>query len=150
MSNAKGIRKSLCHPDRLESARGMCHSCYVRVLKGENPEFAEAHRKREREYRRNRYKDRPEERLRWMKDHGLRQKHGITISDYDKMMSDQDGKCAICGEGEKKLCVDHCHTTGLIRSLLCHKCNAAVGYREIGDSFTEKVDAYLSEWRSRR
>ncbi|TXG80329.1 MAG: hypothetical protein E6R13_08355 [Spirochaetes bacterium] len=51
-------------------------------------------------------------------------KYGITIEEYRKRLDDQDYKCKICEQplGER-LCVDHCHTSGKVRGLLCHKCN---------------------------
>jgi hypothetical protein len=45
---------------------------------------------------------------------------------YDQMTRDQDGKCAICGMASM-LCVDHNHSTGKIRGLLCTSCNAGIG-----------------------
>lgn len=46
--------------------------------------------------------------------------------DVDKLLSEQNGVCAICKE-EVKLCIDHNHETGKVRGLLCQKCNAGVG-----------------------
>ena len=57
--------------------------------------------------------------------------YGITREEYEKKMIDQDGKCAICShlpkKDQKKLCVDHCHSTGLFRGLLCQSCNRGIG-----------------------
>lgn len=67
----------------------------------------------------------------------LRRHYGIGLAEYDAMFAQQDGKCAICkqppGENVRahwggKLCIDHDHTTGRIRGLLCNDCNLAVGY----------------------
>lgn len=65
----------------------------------------------------------------------LRDKYGITVEDYDRMMVEQDGKCAICERTEptgrwKRLAVDHCHKTGQVRGLLCDKCNRGMGLLE--------------------
>ena len=57
----------------------------------------------------------------------------IHASVYAQMLEAQDRKCKICGvEGGAnnrgdKLAVDHCHASGRIRGLLCHKCNTALG-----------------------
>lgn len=53
---------------------------------------------------------------------------GLTTEDYDRLLESQNGVCAICGKKPKgKLHVDHCHATGIVRGLLCHKCNAGLG-----------------------
>lgn len=66
---------------------------------------------------------------------------GITIAEYENLLSKQKGKCAICGITEKdlgrKLSVDHCHKIGKVRGLLCHKCNTGIGF------FKEKPENFL-------
>jgi hypothetical protein len=61
-------------------------------------------------------------------------KYGISPEEYLKMHSDQNGCCAICGIHEskldKRLHTDHCHTTGMVRGLLCNKCNTSLGQFE--------------------
>jgi hypothetical protein len=62
----------------------------------------------------------------------LRRSYGITLEQYDQMLRDQDGKCAICQRPEAesaggKLAVDHMHCSGRVRSLLCRQCNSAIG-----------------------
>jgi hypothetical protein len=50
----------------------------------------------------------------------LRRNYGMSLADYDAKLARQHGACAGCGRKFKRpLCVDHCHTTGLLRSLLC-------------------------------
>ena len=54
----------------------------------------------------------------------------IDTTVYDQLLVDQDHKCAICRQPEKKrhfLSVDHDHRTGRIRGLLCYQCNLAIG-----------------------
>lgn len=67
----------------------------------------------------------------------LRQ-YGITLDEYNRMLIDQGGCCAICGarEGRSKaggvrLHVDHDHATGKARGLLCGTCNRGIG--QLGD-----------------
>jgi len=54
-------------------------------------------------------------------------KYGIGIDEYYKMVEEQGNKCLICETTGNKLQVDHCHETGIIRGLLCRKCNIAIG-----------------------
>ena len=52
--------------------------------------------------------------------------------DYDRLLEKQDGKCAICNNSDKRLCLDHNHSTGKIRGLLCTRCNRGIGL--LGDN----------------
>lgn len=71
------------------------------------------------------------------KNYDLQKKYGITLDDFMEMFEDQNGKCKICSRDVKKFStskskqdaavVDHDHTTGLVRGLLCHSCNRAIG-----------------------
>lgn len=56
-------------------------------------------------------------------------RYGITMADYDRMLSSQNFSCAICGlvAQERELHIDHCHDTGIIRGLLCDQCNTGIG-----------------------
>ena len=56
-------------------------------------------------------------------------KFGLASSEYDKLLTNQGGACAICGTepNGRALAVDHNHDTGLVRGLLCHHCNTAIG-----------------------
>ena len=82
----------------------------------------------------------------------LKKKYGIDEETYFKMLEDQGGGCGICGSTESGwktspwLHVDHCHTSGTIRGLLCHQCNIMIGcleVREINDL------TKVSEWLNR-
>lgn len=62
--------------------------------------------------------------------------YGITLEDYDKMLAEQNGVCAICGKKETRknkytgvcrLHIDHDHENGKVRGLLCSKCNMSLG-----------------------
>lgn len=58
--------------------------------------------------------------------HGTRVKatYGISRVEYEALFLAQGGMCAIClGRRSYHLAVDHCHTTGEIRGLLCKQCN---------------------------
>lgn len=73
------------------------------------------------------------------KSYNLKRDYGITIEDYNNLLKDQNHRCASCGVSTEeleansewkrhhKLVVDHCHTTGAIRGLLCNSCNTALG-----------------------
>lgn len=54
-------------------------------------------------------------------------RYGLSVADFDSMLNDQGGVCAICREAASKICVDHCHKTGKVRGLLCDHCNRGIG-----------------------
>lgn len=66
----------------------------------------------------------------------LKKSFGIDIAEYQRKFVEQGGVCAICELSEtatrngkaKWLAVDHDHTTGAIRGLLCSNCNPMIGY----------------------
>ncbi len=59
-------------------------------------------------------------------------KYGITEQDFWDMLDEQEHKCALCTKPFTTLkqndChIDHCHETGVVRGLLCMKCNVGLG-----------------------
>ena len=62
--------------------------------------------------------------------------HGLTQEEYEKLFQKQNGLCAICRNQEdpaykkKYLSIDHDHKSGIVRGLLCHKCNIGIGMFE--------------------
>ena len=80
----------------------------------------------------------------WSRRYHLKRKYGLTLADYDRMFEAQGGVCAICGEArpeERTLHVDHDHATGVIRGLLCFRCNQAIGsLQEDYDIFQAAAD----------
>lgn len=90
-----------------------------RIWRQENPE-------RYKELTRNRYKETPEAN----RGYRLKYEYGISIEDYNTLLQKQEFLCAVCKLEKKPLIVEHCHKTGKIRGLACHKCNIAIGFLE--------------------
>ena len=65
------------------------------------------------------------------REYNLKTTYGITLEDYNIMLFEQDGCCAICNthhtEAKRGLVVDHNHNTGEVRGLLCDNCNLTLG-----------------------
>lgn len=74
----------------------------------------------------------------------LNKKYGITQEYYDKMLSDQNGSCAICRVLLVRPLVDHCHKTGKVRGLLCDSCNFGIGSFKDDIDVLERARQYLS------
>jgi hypothetical protein len=74
----------------------------------------------------------------------LKRTYGITVEDYELMLTEQGGVCSICKEPrpeERTLHIDHDHETGVIRGLLCFRCNNALGdFRERWELFQAAAD----------
>ncbi len=64
-------------------------------------------------------------------DEQLKRNYGITREERDALFAAQGFKCAVCrtdDPGAKRdWNVDHCHSTGRVRGVLCHNCNVALG-----------------------
>ena len=74
--------------------------------------------------------------------------YGINPEEYLKMHEDQEGRCAICGNvptTKRGLHLDHCHTTGQVRGLLCHGCNTGIGSFGDDPELLSKALDYLKE-----
>lgn len=96
-------------------------------------------------YKRNAKALRERERPRdWRKN--LKKRYGITEAEYDAMLAKQNGVCAMCGGPNKlarRLGVDHNHTTGQVRGILCISCNAGLGFFE---KMQSQLAKYLEEY----
>ena len=82
--------------------------------------------------------------------------HGVTADEHDALYVEQDGRCAICQEARPKtglgcLGIDHDHTTGERRGLLCRNCNNALpAFEELGATWMLRALAYLGDPPLRR
>lgn len=85
----------------------------------------------------------------------LKSKYGITETDYNAMLLEQKGVCAICGQVETRICadgsshlsVDHNHSTGKVRGLLCNTCNTMIGLGKDSVDVLAKAIVYLEKER---
>lgn len=118
--------------------KGLCRSCYERDLRQRNPEYAERQRENSRQWAAKhkehlrQYNKEYRKRTQTPESNELKKlaSHGLTLQDYQQMLDAQNGVCAICGRepGKNKLAIDHDHKTGIIRGLLCFRCNYGLGW----------------------
>ncbi len=89
----------------------------------------------------------------------VQRKYGVTMEDLSRLLGRQQGKCAICRRDWRAcppqkqprfetlflnyLCIDHDHTNGAVRGLLCSPCNTAIGMFEENLTRFENAVAYL-------
>ena len=86
----------------------------------------------------------------WYNPERLREKHlarkyGISEEVYQHMYDLQGGACKICDKKFSQLFVDHCHDSGKVRGLLCHRCNILLGHSLDNISTLANAITYLNE-----
>lgn len=78
----------------------------------------------------------------------LKREFGITLEDYDRILTRQGGRCAICGilndNKSPKFHLDHCHNTKKIRGILCRNCNFLLGNAKDSQQILTKAIEYLN------
>lgn len=139
-----------------------CRECTKEESKGwraKNPDkvLAQYHENKEKvlAYCKASYKDKRHLHKAW----AIKRNYGITVDDVLQMVKKQKGRCALCnkkckfdvvpqrGKGAKscRFSVDHCHTTGRVRGLLCTGCNVGIGLFKDSPELLRKVIVYLEE-----
>ncbi|GAC1501546.1 MAG: hypothetical protein NVS1B10_05800 [Candidatus Saccharimonadales bacterium] len=131
---------------RLDGRHSHCTECAAQRFQ---ERYAE-NKEQIKEFARKRNKANPEK----VRDAWLRSAYGITAEDYQNMLMSQGGTCGICGGNEtsfnklglrKPLAVDHCHTTNIVRGLLCTRCNMAIGLMHDNPDIAEAALLYLNQ-----
>jgi hypothetical protein len=142
--------------ENVENARKYCDvECrslarLVRLL--DNPNWAKKETERIRAKNKRNHTAKP--RLAEHRESHLKIRYGISSVEYNQLWKKQKGVCAICKRPEtikrkgkvRKLCIDHCHATGVIRKLLCAKCNLLIGHADDSSHTMKKAAAYLEEY----
>ena len=77
----------------------------------------------------------------------LQKVYGLSRIGFEEILFKQGNVCAICNSGicENSCHVDHCHTKGHVRGLLCQKCNQAIGLFSESAETMMKAIKYLKE-----
>ena len=139
----------------------LCKACKNKVVKKyqeENPQKVKESRhvhylnntedskRRTKEWR----EDNPEKYGAIIREGHLKRRYGISRSDWEEMFTFQKGCCKVCGkhqsELKRTLSVDHCHSTGKVRALLCRQCNAALGFVNEDSFIVLKLMEYIDEY----
>lgn len=90
----------------------------------------------------------------WIKDNSeyhylydIKTKFNLSREDYYTLRDKQDNKCAICGikPSKQRLHVDHCHTLGKVRGLLCTNCNRGIGHLQEDIEIFNKAIQYIKQ-----
>jgi len=76
--------------------------------------------------------------------------YGLSLEVYQQMLKDQDYKCQICGSTDPRhnsnnFVIDHCHTNGNVRGLLCGECNLMLGKAKDDITTLQNAITYLAK-----
>jgi hypothetical protein len=98
------------------------------------------------QYHRNRYHKNKDNYLDWT----YQRHYGITLEAFNQFLQEQDAVCAICKQvcnSGRRLAVDHDHSTGVVRGLLCGNCNKGLGCFKDSPELLNKAAEYLGKQR---
>jgi Recombination endonuclease VII len=70
-------------------------------------------------------------------------RYGLTPQTWAEMFERQGKRCGICRKESARWVVDHNHTTGKIREILCHGCNVGLGFLEDNPDTVRRAAEYL-------
>ncbi len=109
-----------------DGLQGYCKPCSIATVR----ELHQKDPKKHSDYNKKWDKANPQKK----RDNHLKWRLGIPYGTYDRLFTEQEGKCAICGRtdsGNSRTTVfhtDHCAETGNVRGLLCRPCNIGIGH----------------------
>ena len=132
-------------PDGLQSRCKACISIYGRQYRQANPDLI---LQRNRKYR----ESDPVKVAAYMRRKNLERDYGLTVEQFDLLLESQGGVCAICGQiatvdkGGRGWHVDHRHSDGKIRGVLCRECNWAIGHLHENIQRCLSAAHYLEKW----
>ena len=134
----KKLQSFYKHKATKSGVGGMCISC-LKIYYIQN-------RKHLIVYKKQHYKANKQQ---WI-ERDLLKKYNITFQQFEQMKTYQDNRCAICGQifaSRQDTHVDHNHTNGHLRGLLCRKCNLGIGYLCDSETILNQALNYIKKWR---
>ncbi len=157
--SVKAFTKNAARPDGLQSK---CRDCQQAVRNERRERICEVQRewysrnklsikKKYKEwYDKNKKEESARARATYKKNHIRRRcvKWGFDVEEVTKLVEASDGNCDICcgvNANGKRLAIDHNHSTGKVRGLLCSLCNTAIGKFKDSPSLLMKAIKYLEK-----
>lgn len=137
-----GLNKALSefHAHKRHGFQSHCKKCGNELSKA----YYRKNRKARLEYARSARRTDPDRFAKASRNARIRREYGMEPEDFDRLVESQNGACAICSTvPEKWLCVDHSHTTGEVRGLLCDHCNRGLGFLKDDPNLLRNALAYL-------
>lgn len=149
------------HPDKkARNKSGLCRNCYEKYLINSNPEYKQRQRENSKKYREahleeckkreletwKKKKDTPEYKFK-RKVALLKKNYNLTYNQFLNLLTFQNNKCFICEqhltENDKFTHIDHNHSTGEIRGILCSQCNWFMSKIDTVKNCLENLNNYV-------
>jgi len=115
------------NPDKVKENNSTYRKANLELLKRKKNTWYDANAEHVKAKAKARIKADPEK----YRNHQLTRKYGLTVEQFEKMLEQQNGSCAICKRHKsnfnRNLDTDHCHKTGIVRGILCSTCNKMLG-----------------------
>lgn len=96
----------------------------------------------------------PEKMKKYYRKSRLKKQYGLTVEQYENILTSQNKRCAICFSEKPSprrmntsFAVDHCHTTGKIRGLLCSDCNISLGKFKDDPEVLRRAASYIETYQ---
>lgn len=158
--NAKSKQYREIKKDKIKEERKEYYKTNKDKIMQHTKQYWEAHREESKEQKKQYYQNHREERKvkdkqyyethqNEIKKYRLKHYYGITSIQFYTILKQQSYKCAICGKkiNERSANVDHNHTTGAVRGLLCTQCNLNLGTYERMKNYEREIKEYVSRNR---
>ena len=75
----------------------------------------------------------------------LKTRYSLSLEDVADMMLKQGNACAVCGTEDANLVIDHNHSSGAVRGLLCNSCNCALGHLKEEPEVIKSLLTYIEK-----
>jgi hypothetical protein len=136
-----------------------CIPCHNKIRSDRKKEMGEEWHKKENKRKKEWATKNPERQHNTSKNARLKRMFGIDLQQYNELLISQNKVCAICKKEDtgitksgkqKELAVDHYHSTGEVRGLLCFHCNSSLGKLKDSVDLLQNAIDYLKNSRFKK
>ena len=132
--------------EKMRAYRAAYRQKNAELLAVKREEWVAANPERVKELKARWYRENKEKSAESARRSSMMRLYGITPEERDQLLVSQGNKCAVCGSDEpcgKGWHVDHCHSSGKVRGVLCNHCNLMLGYARDNSATLQAAIQYL-------
>lgn len=132
------------HPHAKHGRNPTCKDCHREYCRKRYESKREQICAQRREYNARRQAEDPS----YYRGRSIRNRYGITVDEYEKLLRAQNNRCAVCErqlDDSHRPHLDHCHVTGKIRGFLCQWCNTGLGMLNDSPERIRKLADYAEQ-----